>query len=84
MHGLWPQYERGYPSYCGPEGRSPQRRDLDVVEGVMPSAGLARYQWRKHGSCSGLAPSGYFEAVAAAFARIQIPSEFRGGGRRAG
>jgi ribonuclease T2 len=80
VHGLWPQYERGYPAYCGPQGRSPQRRDLDAVAGVMPSAGLARYQWRKHGSCSGLAPSGYFEAVGVAFAKVQIPTDYQGKG----
>jgi ribonuclease T2 len=80
VHGLWPQYERGYPTYCGPQGRSPQRGDLDAVARVMPSVGLARYQWRKHGSCSGMAPSGYFQAVAAAFAKVTIPPAYRGGG----
>jgi ribonuclease T2 len=80
VHGLWPQYERGYPTYCGPQGRSPQRRDLDAVAGVMPSVGLARYQWRKHGSCSGLAPSGYFRAVAAAYAKVRIPPAYQGAG----
>jgi len=80
VHGLWPQYERGYPTYCGPQGRSPQGRDLDAVAGVMPSVGLARYQWRKHGSCSGMAPSSYFEAVAAVFAKVRIPPDYQGEG----
>lgn len=78
VHGLWPQYERGYPTYCGPEGRNPQRRDLDAVEGVMPSGGLARFEWRKHGTCSGLPPSRYFQAVADAFRMVRIPDAYKG------
>jgi ribonuclease T2 len=73
VHGLWPQYERGYPAFCGPAGRSPRSADMDAVEDVMPSRGLARYQWRKHGSCSGMAPSDYFRSVAAAFRKVQVP-----------
>ena len=54
VHGLWPQFERGFPSYC--DERNPPRSALDNARGVFPEEGLARYQWRKHGSCSGLAP----------------------------
>ena len=25
VHGLWPQFERGFPTECGPSGRSPSR-----------------------------------------------------------
>ena len=28
---------------------------------IMPSRGLVRHQWRKHGSCSGLSPDRYFD-----------------------
>jgi ribonuclease T2 len=77
VHGLWPQYTQGYPSYCEPQGRMPQRRDLEVVRGVMPSEGLARYEWRKHGTCSGLAPSAYFSAVARVAAGIVIPDVYQ-------
>ena len=73
VHGLWPQYERGYPSFCGPD-RAPLRSDLAAAEGLMPSEGLARYEWRKHGSCSGLPPARYFSAVAAARDRVALPA----------
>jgi ribonuclease T2 len=73
VHGLWPQYERGYPTFCSPQNRSPQRRDLAAVAGVMPSEGLARYEWRKHGTCSGLPPSAYFAAIAASSERVALP-----------
>jgi ribonuclease T2 len=53
VHGLWPQFERGYPSFCEPEGRNPSRPALAEAAGLFPDEGLARYQWRKHGSCAG-------------------------------
>lgn len=53
MHGLWPQYESGFPSDCGPAGRSPSRIALEDAKGVYPDLNLARYEWRKHGTCSG-------------------------------
>jgi ribonuclease T2 len=77
VHGLWPQSEQGYPTNCVPEGRFPLRRDLDAVRGVMPSEGLARSEWKKHGTCSGLPPSQYFAAIAKAFASLQTPDAYR-------
>lgn len=76
VHGLWPQFERGYPSFCGPSGRNPSRANIDEALEVLPDAGLARHQWRKHGSCSGLSPSGYFAETRKARARVVIPSPF--------
>ncbi|MGN6095674.1 MAG: ribonuclease T2 family protein [Bosea sp. (in: a-proteobacteria)] len=72
VHGLWPQYERGYPSDCGP-GRAPSRMAMSEAEGVFPSEGLARYEWRKHGTCSGSAPADYFRDVRRARDKVAIP-----------
>ncbi|MDQ0473707.1 ribonuclease T2 [Labrys wisconsinensis] len=77
VHGLWPQSEQGYPSYCLPQGRYPQRRDVAAVRGVMPSEGLARYEWKKHGTCSGLPPSQYFAAIAKVYASLETPEAYR-------
>jgi len=74
VHGLWPQHERGYPAFCTPEGRNPSRRAMDIAEDVLPDSGLARHQWRKHGTCSGLPPEGYFSATAAARRKVRIPA----------
>jgi len=41
VHGLWPQYEHGYPSDCGPAARFPSRMALDSAQGLYPSEGLA-------------------------------------------
>ncbi|TCR69853.1 ribonuclease T2 [Bosea sp. BK604] len=73
VHGLWPQYERGYPSDCGPAGRTPSRIALEQTKGLFPSEGLARYEWRKHGTCSGSSPGDYFADVRRARDKIVIP-----------
>jgi len=76
VHGLWPQYERGFPSYCRPDGRGASQNAMDIGTRVFPDPSLARYQWQKHGSCSGESPAGYFTAAGAARARIAIPKQF--------
>ena len=75
VHGLWPQYERGFPSNCG-FAPAPSRIALDRAKGVYPDEGLARYEWRKHGSCTGLSPGDYFDSVARARATVTIPENF--------
>jgi ribonuclease T2 len=80
VHGLWPQYEAGYPDYC--EGSAYERPPNEVVDSVldiMPSHGLVHHQWRKHGTCAGLPHPDYFDLVREAFEVIEIPSEFAGG-----
>ncbi|MEJ1936140.1 hypothetical protein WDZ92_38595, partial [Nostoc sp. NIES-2111] len=73
VHGLWPQYTRGFPTECSPANRSPSRIALEAARGVYPDEGLARYQWRKHGTCSGLSPTEYYETVRAARDKVTIP-----------
>lgn len=75
LHGLWPQYERGYPRNCSAE-RSLPRYVLEDARGVFPEEGLARHEWRTHGTCSGLGPREYFRAAAEAKAKVKIPAEF--------
>lgn len=73
VHGLWPQYDAGYPSECGAFPRSPTRQAMDAARAVYPSEGLARHEWRLHGTCSGKDPSAYFADVAAARGAVTIP-----------
>jgi ribonuclease T2 len=77
VHGLWPQNERGYPIECGPAGRSPSRQAMDVARDVFPSDGLARHQWRKHGTCAGSSPTDYFADVKRAREAVVIPPGFQ-------
>lgn len=73
VHGLWPQYQQGFPSDCSPANRTPSRIALDSAKGVYPDEGLARYEWRKHGVCSGKSPTDYFADVRAARDKVVIP-----------
>ncbi|MFM9974897.1 MAG: ribonuclease T2 family protein [Beijerinckiaceae bacterium] len=77
VHGLWPQNERGFPSDCGPQGRSPSRAAMDIARDIFPSEPLARHEWRKHGTCSGSSPTDYFRDVKTAREKITIPQEFQ-------
>ena len=72
VHGLWPQNERGYPADC--DGlANPPRYALEQTRGVYPDEGLARYEWRKHGTCTGLAPTAYFAEVRRARDLVTVP-----------
>jgi ribonuclease T2 len=75
VHGLWPQYERGFPSDCGGPA-TVSRIALDRAKGVYPDEGLARYEWRKHGTCTGRSPGDYFDDVARARSSVTIPDVF--------
>lgn len=77
VHGLWPQNERGYPADCSVQERDVSRAVSGSVLDIMPSRGLVRHQWRKHGSCSGLSQADYFSTTRRAYQRIRIPPEFQ-------
>ena len=75
VHGLWPQFERGYPQDCG-GGEFPSRDDIRSVTDLTPSPGLLRYEWEKHGSCSGLSPQDYYAVMRLAREKVAIPAQF--------
>lgn len=74
VHGLWPQYERGYPETCpsNQPSRVPSSLGRQYFD-IMPSMGLIGHQWRKHGTCSGLSQQDYFSTLRKAFERVRIP-----------
>ncbi|MCU0832486.1 MAG: ribonuclease T2 [Rhizobiaceae bacterium] len=77
LHGLWPQHERGWPEFCDSDhGTRIDRRIADDMLDIMPSRDLVFHQWRKHGSCSGLAPDAFFDLARDAHDRITIPPGF--------
>ncbi len=77
LHGLWPQREVGWPSWCTGAGRDPTRRETGEMVDIMGSGGLAWHQWRKHGRCSGLDGPGYLALSRAAYAAIERPALLR-------
>lgn len=73
VHGLWPQYERGYPRLCESAERGPTAPEVSAMLDLMPARPLVRNQWERHGTCSGLSATDYFAEVRAAAARVAIP-----------
>ncbi|WP_274629387.1 ribonuclease T2 family protein [Arvimicrobium flavum] len=78
VHGLWPQFEHGYPQDCPVVETEVPRQALRTLYDIMPSAGLIRHQWRKHGSCSGLSQTDYFAVLRKARQAVTVPGEFAG------
>lgn len=78
LHGLWPQYNRGYPANCRTRFRPfvPQRTIDDMMD-IMPSKGLIIHEYRKHGSCSGLTANDYYELSRELFSKVRIPAAFK-------
>lgn len=76
VHGLWPQYEHGFPLECSPAARSPSRMALESAKGLYPAEGLARHEWREHGTCSGKSPTDYFADVRRARDAVTVPPPF--------
>lgn len=48
-----------------------------MTKGLYPDEGLARHEWRMHGTCSGKSPTDYFADVRRAREAIVIPPPFR-------
>jgi ribonuclease T2 len=76
VHGLWPQYERGFPDYCQRPAPRLNRGIVSSMLDIMPAPGLVFNQWDKHGTCSGLSPRAYFETIRKARAGVKIPEEY--------
>ena len=77
LHGLWPQYEYGWPEFCARTQSDPTRGETAAMVDLMHSPGLAWYQWKKHGRCSGLDPADYFALSRTAWESIRRPALLR-------
>jgi len=77
LHGLWPQHERGWPQECRTADRGwvPARVANGMLD-IMPSKRLVFYQYRKHGTCSGLGVDGYFKLSRELYRKVKIPERF--------
>lgn len=77
LHGLWPQHERGWPENCRTRQRPfvPQPL-IDSMLDIMPSSRLVIHEYRKHGTCSGLTPEGYYGLSRRLYNSVTIPPRF--------
>jgi len=76
VHGLWPQYERGFPGYCQRPSPRLDRNIMTSMLDLMPAPGLIFHEWDEHGTCSGLAARAYFDTIRKARAAVKIPPDF--------
>jgi ribonuclease T2 len=76
VHGLWPQYERGFPEYCQVPAPRLSRNIVSEMLDLMPAPTLIFHEWDRHGVCSGLSPAAFFETIRKARAQVKIPPPY--------
>jgi len=75
LHGLWPQYNKGYPGDC-----ATTRLPAEVkakFPALYPNSKLYDHEWQKHGTCSGLTPEQYLTLSKQLKDSITIPNSYR-------
>jgi ribonuclease T2 len=76
IHGLWPQYVKGWPEYCATNESWIPQKLIDGMMDVMPSKKLIIHEWKKHGTCSGLSQTEYFNSARRIFGELKIPARY--------
>jgi ribonuclease T2 len=78
LHGLWPQYDRGWPQDCR-TARAPfvPRPLINEMLDIMPAPQLVIHEYKKHGTCSGLDPDRYYALARRAFMSVRIPDRYK-------
>jgi ribonuclease T2 len=77
VHGLWPQYDKGFPQDCQTPAPRISYRLVSSMLDLMPAPHLVFNEWDKHGTCSGLAPAAYFDKIRKARAAVTIPPDYQ-------
>lgn len=75
LHGLWPQYNRGWPEYC-----TNLKLSADVkaqFPNLYPSASLYDHEWDRHGTCSGLTPEAYLSLAKKLKESVVVPAPYK-------
>jgi ribonuclease T2 len=76
VHGLWPQYERGFPRDCQVPAPRLNRELMTSMLDLMPAPRLVYHEWDQHGTCTGLDAQAYFELVRKARQAVKIPDAY--------
>ncbi len=74
LHGLWPQYNRGYPADCSIVNLPKDAQQK--FPNLYPSPKLYTHEWNKHGTCSGLKPEEYLTLSKTLKESIAIPAAY--------
>ena len=76
VHGLWPQYDRGFPQNCTQPAPWIENKLIRSMLDLMPARKLVIHEWQAHGTCSGLDAERYFATVRSAREKVKIPERF--------
>ncbi|MEP3477286.1 MAG: ribonuclease T2 [Hyphomicrobiales bacterium] len=78
LHGVWPQYKKGWPQSCRLK-KNPwvSREVIQSMLDIMPSKGLIIHEYKKHGTCSGLTPEGYYKLSRQLYNSVKIPPRYQ-------
>ncbi len=76
LHGLWPQYDHGWPEYCKTSKPNPPRNVTGEMAKLYGSSGAAWHQWDKHGRCTGLDYEAYYEKSGDLVEKFAAPEIF--------
>ncbi len=74
LHGLWPQYQKGYPANCSTQKLPPELKQQ--FQGLYPSNQLFNHEWEKHGTCSGKTPREYLALSKQFKESVAIPQAY--------
>ena len=76
VHGLWPQYNHGWPKFCKTNERwIPKQQIRDMLD-IMPSKKLIIHEWKKHGACARIGQEAYFKLVRKLFKKVLTPARY--------
>lgn len=75
LHGLWPQFARGYPQSCANIPLTSVQ--INKYASIFASPKLIYHEWSKHGTCSGLAPEEYLNLTQQVKDKLHIPSKYQ-------
>lgn len=76
VHGLWPQFERGWPQDCETSEGWVEEKTIRSMMDIMPSKKLIIHEWKKHGTCAGVSQADYFRGVRNLFGKVRIPARY--------
>ncbi len=78
LHGVWPQFEKGWPQDCQTADRGFVPRPVATrMLDIMPSEKLVFHEYRKHGTCSGLGVDGFFDMSRSLYNKVKIPQRYQ-------
>lgn len=75
LHGLWPQYQKGYPANCSTEKLPALVKQK--FSGLFPSEKLYDHEWEKHGTCSGKKPIEYLNFSKQLKYSVAVPTTYK-------